>query len=62
MGNSAPIAPITIFIVCLAAVAIGIGAMMGRAEYPRDTFDCTNTCKGLHSIFNGGKCYCEATK
>jgi len=62
LENSAPIAPIAIFIISLAAVAVGIGGMLVRAEYPRDTFDCTNTCKGLHSIANGGKCYCESAK
>ena len=44
------------------AFALGLGA--GQASYKHDTFDCTNTCGGKHTIQyyvdNNKVCYCEA--
>jgi len=42
--------------------ALGYGA--AKSEYQHDTFNCTNTCGGKHSIEsyvgNNKVCFCEA--
>lgn len=48
-----------VFVILGLFFAFGFGA--GRDSYKHDTFDCTNTCGGKHSIQYANKaCYCEA--
>lgn len=47
----------------LGIFALGIfvmGFWSGLMIYKHDTFDCTNTCAGKHSIYTNNVCYCEA--
>ena len=39
-----------------------IGFWSASAFWKEDTFNCTNTCSGRHSIYNTDTkiCYCEA--
>ena len=49
-----------IFIFCIFAA---VGYYAAKSEYQHDTFDCTNTCGGKHSIEyyvdNNKVCFCE---
>jgi hypothetical protein len=51
---------LVVFILCIFAA---FGYCTAKAEYQHDTFDCTNTCDGKHSIqyyINNNKvCFCE---
>ena len=50
-------------LLALVGIVLGIfvmGFWSGLMIYKHDTFDCTNTCKGKHSIYTNNVCYCEA--
>jgi hypothetical protein len=36
-----------------------IGFGVGMKQYSHDTFDCTNSCGGAHSVYNDNTCYCK---
>jgi hypothetical protein len=62
-GDNTLGALVVVFILCIFA-AFGYSA--AKAEYQHDTFDCTNTCGGKHSIQyyveNNKVCFCEASE
>ena len=55
----------TAFAIIMSGVGLVVfvmGFWSALTMYRHDTFDCTNTCGGKHSIYNNNICYCEASK
>ena len=51
-----------LFLVGFVLAIFVMGFWSGLKIYKHDTFDCTNTCDGKHSIYNNNVCYCEVQK
>ena len=56
-----------VFVTALAAIiSYLIGSFVAVSRFQHDTFDCTNTCGGKHSIEsyvgNNKVCFCEASE
>jgi hypothetical protein len=53
-------------VVFILDISAAFGYSAAKAEYQHDTFDCTNTCGGKHSIEsyvgNNKVCFCEASE
>jgi len=62
MSGDNPVVFLFVFILDLS-LALALGYGVGQSSYKHDTFDCTNTCGGKHSIQyyvdNIKVCYCE---
>ena len=60
-GDRADVFLLVLILVLFFALSLGYG--IGQSRYKHDTFDCTNTCGGKHSIQyyveNNKVCYCE---
>jgi hypothetical protein len=48
-----------VFVGIVLAIFV-MGFWSALTIYKHDTFDCTNTCDGNHSIYTNNVCYCEA--
>ena len=49
-------------LLALSGIVLGIfviGFLSALAFFKHDTFDCTNTCDGKHSIYTNNVCYCK---
>jgi hypothetical protein len=55
--------PVVFLIPLILAIFFAFGYSAGQSSYKHDTFGCTNTCGGKHSIQyyvdNIKVCYCE---
>ncbi len=46
----------------LVGIVLGffvMGFWSALTNYKHDTFDCTNSCGGKHSIYTNNVCYCK---
>jgi hypothetical protein len=52
-----------VLIVLILGLFFAFGFLAAKSNYQHDTFDCTNTCGGKHSIQyyvdNNKVCFCE---